>query len=136
MTTKLVFTIHTITSQKQRHAANRVVEIAAADFADFEALGAVRTPTEDELSLYGLGQPKSEGTVEPTPVATTPTERDALESEANALGVKFQKNTSDNKLRERIAEAKAAPTGDVAPQVAPATTEAETEANDTFEDLG
>lgn len=103
----LAYTIHTIVSQKKRHAPNQVVEVSDADFKDFVKLGAVRTPTEDELALYNQGKPKAK-VADAAPAATGPTERDKLEAEAKTLGVKFQKNTSDETLAERIAEAKAA----------------------------
>jgi hypothetical protein len=113
---KLAFTLHAITSGKTSHRPGHVVEIDSGDFEDFIELGAVREPTDDELALYEQGKPKQAAKVAVEPAGEpeaageldpAPLRRETLEAEAKELGVKFQKNTSDDKLAERIAEAKA-----------------------------
>lgn len=110
MATKLAYTIHTVVTGGKRIAPNQVAGIAERDFNDFVKMGAVRTPTEDEIALYTQTKPKAEAApAEPAaPVEPGPTERETLEAEAKELAVKFQKNTSNETLAERIAEAKAA----------------------------
>jgi len=108
------FTLHNVRMGGKVIPPSKVAEFDERDFLDLEKVGAVRTPTERELQAYGLS------TAEPVKSTQGPEQdaRDALEEEAKSLGVKFNKNLSDEKLRERIEEARAAQTeGDEDPEV-------------------
>lgn len=130
----LAYAIHQIITKDGAIAPKSVVDLPDAIFAECEKVKAIRKPTEDEIAFYEMKAPKA---ATPEPVAPTAPEQTAttepvasqtaapsddrakLEAEAKELGVKFQKNTSDEKLAERVTEAKdaaakaaAASTGD------------------------
>ena len=72
-----------------------------AEVRDLLPMRAARPATEDEIKLVG-----GDSTPPADPAAAT-TARGALEARARELGVTFNKNLSDEKLGERIAEAEA-----------------------------
>lgn len=111
------YTLHKLIRKDGPVEPQTVVELPKEEYVELAAVGAVREPTESELKLFEM----TRATGQPAPVVADPAanvdetgqdvasdDRAALEAEAQELGIKFQKNTSDEKLRERITEAKAA----------------------------
>lgn len=98
---KLAYTLHNIIVRGQSHDPGKVIEIDASTYSDLERLGAVREPKEQEKALHGMTTRKPAAASETQPDS----EREALEARADQLGVKFNKNLSTAKLRERVQEA-------------------------------
>lgn len=96
---KIAFALHQIETADGPINPGTVTEFSDKHFAELKALGAIREPNDDELALANLGKAHI---VEDAP-ASNP-----LHAEAEALGVKFSKNISDETLSARIAEAKEA----------------------------
>lgn len=94
------FTIHEVQIGSKVIAPGVVAEFEDDVYADMIALGAVKEPTEDQLALHEALKPEAKDE-EKSP------EREALEVRAKEVGAKFQANTSDDVLKERIAKAEA-----------------------------
>lgn len=96
---KIAFALHQIETKAGPITPGTVTEFSEKHFDELTALGAIRVPTDDELALAELGKAHL---AEEEPAANP------LHAEAEELGIKFSKNISDEKLSERIAEAKEA----------------------------
>lgn len=72
------------------------------EHTDLIAMRAARLPTDAELAAFDA---KAKGAT--VAVTTGPSSRELLEARATELKVKFQGNTSDTTLAERVAEAEA-----------------------------
>lgn len=97
---KIAFALHQIETAEGPINPGTVTEFSDKHFAELKALGAIREPNEDELALANLGKAHI---AEEDALTGNP-----LHAEAEALGVKFSKNISDETLSARIAEAKEA----------------------------
>lgn len=102
----IAFAIHSIMLKDSEIAPGTVTEFSDELFDELEPRGAVRPATPQEVAVY---QAIKASETAPVPETASP-ERLALEAKAKELGVKFQKNTSDDTLRERIAAAEKAAT--------------------------
>ena len=100
------YAIHSIMLKDSEIAPGTVAEFSDDMFDELEPRGAIREASPQEVAVYNAIKAS-----EAAPVAETASpERLELEAKAKALGVKFQKNTSDDTLRERIAAAEKAAT--------------------------
>ena len=108
--TTIVYAIHSIQMRGRHVEPGTLIEVDDETLADLSRFEAIRDASPAEVGVYRLTNPAAEepapvAPVEPSPEADS---REALEEEARALGVKFNRNLSDEKLRERIAEARVA----------------------------
>lgn len=101
----LAIAIHEILSGKRTIAPGSAVDLPDDTFADLQKLGAVRPATAAETQLHGRVEAAKGASNE------TGDDRQALEQKAASLGLKFRKNTADEKLAEMIAEAESASAG-------------------------
>jgi hypothetical protein len=92
------YAIHSIFRKGGEVPAGTIAEFTDEEFAELRRLGSIRLLTKDEAAIHGALQQVA---VEPEPDL----ERMALEAHAEELGIKFNKNISNVKLSERIAEA-------------------------------
>ena len=97
---KTAFTLHQIERKEGPLEPGSVAEFEDKQFDELLALGAIREPSDDERALAELGKPKA--------AAAATDDLNPLHTEAEALGIKFSAKISDEKLQERIDEAKAA----------------------------
>jgi hypothetical protein len=107
---KYAFTLHRVIRGKKDTEPRSIIELGDDEFAELEAVGAVREATEAEIELHELVQSKKDkSAAKKKPAATKASEeRKVLEEQAAELGVNFRKNTPDAKLIADIEEAKKA----------------------------
>lgn len=98
MTTSAV-AVHSIIRKGGEIAPGTITEFEDDEFEELLTLGAVRTLSPDEARVDAALKSHVEEHVDH--------ERLALEARADALGVKYNKNLSDEKLAGRISEAEA-----------------------------
>lgn len=104
---KLAYTLHSVVHKGETHDPGKVIELDADTYAELERMRAVREPSEQEKALHGMTTRKPAAAA-PAPASKADPEREALEARAEKLGVKFNKNLSTSKLRERVEEAEKA----------------------------
>lgn len=104
------YAIHSIMLKDSEVAPGTVMEFSEETYDELDQRGAVRMATPAEVAVYLSIKASESAAID----AVSP-ERVALEALAKSLGVKFQKNTSDETLLARIEAAKAsvAPSLDV-----------------------
>lgn len=103
---ELAYALHQIIRGKQAIEPGTVFPVETeAELRDLLKLEAIRRPTKDEISLYkmSLGDEVEAVAVE-DPASD---QRANLVERANAAGVTFKANISDEKLMERVVEAEA-----------------------------
>lgn len=98
------FAIHAIHQNGEVKAPGSILDLTEAEFAELEALGAVRAANEDEVALAALLAPQAEEPAAPTKVDPM----DALRERAEALGIKVRKNATEESLLKAITEAEKA----------------------------
>lgn len=54
---KIAYALHELVVKKERITPNSVIELEDSEFAELEALSAVRAAEDDEIAIAGLGKP-------------------------------------------------------------------------------
>ena len=104
----LGFTLHSILRGKKELPVNSVQEFADKDFGDMVKLGAIRTPTESEISLYKLANPSADDADE--------AEANLTDKAAAKAAKKAAKEAAAKETAEKAAVGDAA-AGDADPEV-------------------